>query len=357
MKLIAITPHAAGCEQSGQDLAGITLLWYWKKAVELQVIIQDAKIFDDDEVLELNDDSGDNNSELEEEERLTIEDLTNLDAEVIVVNLGEIIGETNERVRERERESDDSDSGIENNENNGNNDNNSGGDEWNPEEAASQVTFSNVSVVMTPKQMPELNYYRNLWWSRGEISLKAKWEEVTLPYVLVNDVSLDEYELRADKFNVHGTRADDSGKEADVSFRPMKARVPAPTGSNGKSEPWPNIIVEVAYTESVEHVFEKVKDYWLKNLSRAHDAIIVKIDPVPDDQTPSRMQFEFGTQDGADPPNQLNILQGTCLINISLNCLYHQVYTGVQVPQGILPDPIVLDFFYVRDEFLHTFRI
>jgi len=57
-----------------------------------------------------------------------------------------------------------------------------------------------------------------------------------------------------------------------------------------QSEPWPNIIVEIAYTESVDHVFGKVKDYWLKNLSRAHDAIAVKIDPVPNDQILSIMQ-------------------------------------------------------------------
>ncbi|CAG8614808.1 22705_t:CDS:2, partial [Cetraspora pellucida] len=154
-------------------------------------------------------------------------------------------------------------------------------------------------------------------------------------------VTLDEYECRTDKFNVHGlwewtnykvsvyelplephetcigaitkiinrscsavdftdasimnfgairTRADGSGKEADASFRPMKSGVPAQTGSDGKRKPWPNIIVEVAYSESINHVFEKVKDYWLKDLSRAHDVIVVKIDPISEDETPSRMR-------------------------------------------------------------------
>ncbi|CAG8758003.1 13077_t:CDS:2, partial [Gigaspora rosea] len=258
--------------------------------------------------------------------------------------------------------------------------------------------------------MPDCSYFRSLWWKEGNFHPEAKWEEATLPYVLAEGVTLDEYESHTDKFNIHGlwewtnykvlvyelplepheicigtivkefneccrdvnrtdasiinfgatrTRADNSGKEADASFRPMKPEVPALTGSDGKRKPWPNIIVEVAYTESINHVFEKVKDYWLKNLSRAHDAIVVKIDPVAEDVTPSRMQawhfcstdrrtrqgelqhrthFEFGTRDGAG--NLLDILQGTCLIKINLDCLYHQAHPDVQIPRTILPDPI-----------------
>ncbi|CAG8782344.1 30790_t:CDS:2, partial [Racocetra persica] len=224
--------------------------------------------------------------------------------------------------------------------------------------------------------MTDYNYFRNLWWKEGNIHPGAKWEEVTLPYVLAEGMTLDEYERRTDshtKFvlaqllsilidivvgtdasilNIGATRtrADSSGKEADASFHPMKQR----------NEPWPNIIVEVAYFESIDHVFEKVKNYWLKDLSRAHDAIVVKIDPVPEGETPSRMQkdkrgelhhrthFEFGTHDGAGNP--LNISRGICIIKINLDCLYHQIYPGIQVPRDILPDPIELDFSFVRDE-------
>ncbi|CAG8740616.1 24267_t:CDS:2 [Cetraspora pellucida] len=231
--------------------------------------------------------------------------------------------------------------------------------------------------------MPDFIYFRSLWWIEGNIHPEAKWEEATLPYVLAEGVALDEYEHRADSFNVHGLwewenfrvlvyelplkphevcigtiikyfnrhcsgvddtdasilnigatriRADNSGKEADASFRPMKQRVPESTGSDGMNEPWPNIIVEVAYSESIDHVFEKVKNYWLKDLSRAHDAIVVKVDPVPEGETPSRMQ-------------------------INLDCLYHQLYPGIQVPRDILPDPIELDFSFVRDEIFRAFRI
>ncbi|CAG8661866.1 14792_t:CDS:2 [Acaulospora morrowiae] len=77
------------------------------------------------------------------------------------------------------------------------------------------------------------------------------------------------------------TRADDSGKEGDASFRPEKPR----------GEPWPNIVTEVAYSESELHVLEKVKDFWLHNWSRCHEVIVVKIDKPPEeDQAPLRMQ-------------------------------------------------------------------
>ncbi|CAG8844364.1 25088_t:CDS:2, partial [Gigaspora margarita] len=283
-------------------------------------------------------------------------------------------------------------------------------------------SISNVSSVqssittvtddtVSKQKMPDYSYFRSLWWKEGNFHPEAKWEEATLPYVLAEGVTLDEYESHTDKFNVHGlwewtnykvelplppheicvgaivkefneccrevnrTRADSSGKEADASFRPMKPGVPAQTGSDGKRKPWPNIIVEVAYSESIDHVFEEVKDYWLKNLSRAHDAIVVKIDPTSEDETPSRMQawhfcstdrrtqggelqhrthFEFGTRDGTG--NLLNILQGTCLIKINLDCLYHQAHPDVQIPRTILPDPIVLDFFFIRNEILRAHR-
>ncbi|CAG8460058.1 15345_t:CDS:2, partial [Cetraspora pellucida] len=150
------------------------------------------------------------------------------------------------------------------------------------------------------------------------------------------------------------TCADRSGKEPDASYCPMKPKVPTPTRSDEKRKLWPNIIVEVTYTKSIKHVFKKVKDYWLKDLSRAHDTIVVKIDPISEDETPSHMRFEFGTHDGAGNP--LNILQGTCLIKINLDCLYHQAHPDVQIPRTILPDPIVLDFFFVRNEILRSYR-
>ncbi|CAI2200013.1 6864_t:CDS:2, partial [Funneliformis geosporum] len=134
------------------------------------------------------------------------------------------------------------------------------------------------------------------------------------------------------------------------------------------NRPWPSLVVEVAYSETLDHVEEALK-YWLSP-GRAHDCIIVKIDPVPQDQVPVRMRawhycisdrrtrriphrtmFEFGTQDGMGAP--LNIAQGQCIINISLSCLYHDFKQPdppappIQ-PQTLLPDPIPLDFYFVQ---------
>jgi len=49
--------------------------------------------------------------------------------------------------------------------------------------------------------------------------------------------------------------------------------------------------VEVAYTETLAHVEETLR-YWLSP-GRAHDCIIVKIDPVPQGQVPVRMRVKL----------------------------------------------------------------
>ena len=50
----------------------------------------------------------------------------------------------------------------------------------------------------------------------------------------------------------------------------------------------------MAYSESESHVLKKVKDFWLQNWSRAHDAIVVKIDKPPEEyQAPLRMQVSY----------------------------------------------------------------
>ncbi|CAG8826216.1 18513_t:CDS:2, partial [Racocetra persica] len=54
------------------------------------------------------------------------------------------------------------------------------------------------------QKMPDYSYLRSLWWKEGNFHPEAKWEEATLPYVLAEGVTLDEYERRTDKFNVHG---------------------------------------------------------------------------------------------------------------------------------------------------------
>ncbi|CAG8716757.1 14600_t:CDS:2, partial [Cetraspora pellucida] len=142
------------------------------------------------------------------------------------------------------------------------------------------------STDAVPKRMSDCNYYRNLWWEKGEFNEKAKWEEVTLPYVLAKGIAIDDYEERVEKFNIHrcwewldgvvliyelpsmphevcisaivkqinrqcgnadGTDAEIHGAgstKADASFRPKKPSVTAPNGSNGDNRPWPNLVVE-----------------------------------------------------------------------------------------------------------------
>ncbi|CAG8474197.1 6946_t:CDS:2 [Paraglomus brasilianum] len=166
-----------------------------------------------------------------------------------------------------------------------------------------------------------------------------------------------------DGFGGTRTRDINRGKEADASFRPMKPAITAPYGSDGHDCPWPNLVVEVAYSETLNHAKEALK-YWLSP-GRAHDCIIVKIDPVSQGQIPVRMRawhyciedrrtintiphrtmFEFGTQDGTGAP--LNISQGQCIINISLRCLYHDLMPPAQIPQT-LNDPIQLDFYFAQ---------
>ncbi|CAG8758351.1 2891_t:CDS:2 [Dentiscutata erythropus] len=277
----------------------------------------------------------------------------------------------------------------------------------------------NVSFIPeSPKRIPDCNYYRNLWWNKGEFNEQARWDEVTLPHVLATGVTPEDYEERVEKFNIRGcwewsnseviiyefpskphevclakvvkvitgacrnadntpaeilgfgatrTRDENRRKEADASFRPRKPAVTAPDGSDGISEPWPNLVVEVAYFETLGHVEETLK-YWL-DPDHAHDCIIVKIDPVPEGQMPARMRawhyckedrrtrntipyrtsFEFGTQDGTGAP--LNILQGQCIINISLRSLYHDLKPPTQIPLN-LNDPIQLDFYFIQQAFI-----
>lgn len=52
-------------------------------------------------------------------------------------------------------------------------------------------------------------------------------------------------------------------------------------------------MLEVAYSESEGDVLKKVQQFWLKNPSRVHDVIVVKIDYVAPGETPTRMQVSY----------------------------------------------------------------
>ncbi|RHZ59660.1 hypothetical protein Glove_362g3 [Diversispora epigaea] len=52
--------------------------------------------------------------------------------------------------------------------------------------------------------MPDYIYFRSLWWEEENIHPDTKWEEAILSYVLVEGVTIEEFELHTDMFNVHG---------------------------------------------------------------------------------------------------------------------------------------------------------
>ncbi|CAG8536722.1 10873_t:CDS:2 [Diversispora eburnea] len=191
---------------------------------------------------------------------------------------------------------------------------------------------SNQSTYVVHKPDGELTKLRRLWWEEGNIHPQANWEEAIFPYVLAEGITLEEYERRTDEFNVcamHicngtdanigslGARADNSGKKADACFSPSKPPVRLPNGSDGKKELWPNLIVEVAYSKSEQHVLNK---------------------------------FEFSTHDKDENPKSIQL--GQCVIQISLDCLYYDTFPRITIPRQLLPDPIVLDFLLIRNEFL-----
>ncbi|RIA94240.1 hypothetical protein C1645_578147 [Glomus cerebriforme] len=152
------------------------------------------------------------------------------------------------------------------------------------------------------------------------------------------------------------------------------------------SQPWPNIVVEVAYTQSEADVKNKVEQYWLQ-AGRAHDAIAIKIDEFIAPATrPSVMtawhycinnltpigalnptMYEFGTVSRGG--NQINLQPADqCVINIQTACLYHGVLPvnvmnpppppppqlPLPNPIAAVPNPIPIDLYHVQFAILNN---
>ncbi|CAG8504572.1 6545_t:CDS:2 [Dentiscutata erythropus] len=226
----------------------------------------------------------------------------------------------------------------------------------------------------SPERMPAYNYYRNMWWDKGEFNEKARWDENYEEHVeklasidagngrmIVGQIMVAFQNLEGTPAEIYSIGSTDTcdkncGKVTDALFHPIK---PA-------DRPWPNLVVEVAYIEPLDHVEETLK-YWLSP-DCAHDFIIVKIDPVPKGQAwyyciedrrtrntfPYRTSFEFGMQDGTGAP--LNILQDQCVINISLRCFYYNLKPPAQIPLNF-NDSIQLDFYFVHRAIILTYGI
>jgi len=267
---------------------------------------------------------------------------------------------------------------------------------------------------------PEEEKFRRLWWDQGNMHPKANWENAVLPYVLKTNVTAEEFIRRTDFFNVRGMWEWDDGtvrvyelpraphgtavgalkgrvvlatgavmgtndglidmdtttmvgrgllKESDGCFRPKgKPNVPSPTGCDGNNQPWPNLVFEVAFSETLDHLMAKVKDFWLAP-GRAHDVVAVKLEYVPgiptqmtawhfctntrdvnNDPVPLTVH-EFGTIDNQGNP--INLVLGQRVIDIPLACIYSGRLPGLQIPQ-VLPNPIRIDLFYVQDAVLSS---
>ncbi|CAG8546990.1 2838_t:CDS:2, partial [Gigaspora rosea] len=225
-------------------------------------------------------------------------------------------------------------------------------------------------ILSNDEGMPDYISHRNLWWDKGELSEKAKWNEKyerrtenfnihkcwewiegkviiyelpSMPHkVCIGAITSDIIEgcipvkrINAEIYSFGSTKTHDRNcrKEADVSFHPKK---PTVTASNRSDENVISILFIVAYTEPLDHV-KKALYYWLSP-GRVHDCIIVKINAVPQGQVPTRMRawyycvstgggtrntpslvtkFEFSTQNSTGVP--LNIVQDHCIINILLS--------------------------------------
>ncbi|GBB88040.1 hypothetical protein RclHR1_14590002 [Rhizophagus clarus] len=249
-------------------------------------------------------------------------------------------------------------------------------------------------------RISQLKKYRYYWWKTGNMHPKAKWEEADLPYELAKDVPFDTYVKQTDKYNIHGfwewengtvrvielpssfhetcisgivrqinrqlgavegtnadifnygattTKSRGSGKEADASFRPVSKPQVNRGGSDGNSQPWPNLVVEVAYSQEEAVVRNKIEDYWLR-AGRAHDAILIKIEPptapnvIPEFMTAKHycinnrtatgalqpIVYDFSTTD--DQGNPTNLQPGQRVINIQHACLYHGVPANILNP-------------------------
>ncbi|CAG8535034.1 11627_t:CDS:2, partial [Paraglomus brasilianum] len=276
------------------------------------------------------------------------------------------------------------------------------------------ATSQDTLETDTNEETVKLKKYRKYWWKTGKYHQKANWEEASLPYELAIDVSWEEYVEKTDKYNIHGwwewengvvrvielsSLFHESGVDAVVrqihratenvmrtnydiiglgtashvgspkkhaSFRPVaKPRVNR-GGSDGKNQPWPNLIVEFAYAETEAHIKDKLEKYWLMN-DRAHDAIVIKIEPITSVTTPpttpmymiawhycinnvtaigvlNPTMYEFGSVDCQGNP--INPQLGQNVINIRLECLYHGV-PNVVIPSLPLPNHIPIDLFDV----------
>nr|CAG8578660.1 4490_t:CDS:2 [Entrophospora candida] len=227
------------------------------------------------------------------------------------------------------------------------------------ETANSDAEISNDNATLL--QLSEskniiLTKFQELWWIQGNMHPSAKWEEAF-------DVDWEKYSERTDMFDVHGnwewidrkvyvyelplrpheicsscqsfTLLDNSnmlliieyikgtkvgaiGKEANGSYIPWGKPRANSNGCEGPDsyKPWPNLVIEIASSETEKHLLNAVKNYWLYP-GRAHDAIAV---------------------------------------NISTKCLFHGMPSDFHIPASI-SNPLIIDFYEILHDMEEELRI
>ncbi|CAG8484571.1 8492_t:CDS:10 [Diversispora eburnea] len=187
----------------------------------------------------------------------------------------------------------------------------------------------NDSIRVVYKPDDELTKLRRLWWKEGNIHPQAKWEEAMMKTNLISVVYGNESIIKPSFMNYHETFIGLITKLLNLCWSPVD---------------FTDARIRAAYA-----CFRPAKPPF-----RVHDAIIIKIYPLPDDEVPTRTQFEFGTHDQYGNPKIIQ--QGQCVISIFLDCLDRDTFPDITIPQQLLLDPISLDFLLIRDEFLRMYR-
>ncbi|CAG8619669.1 23419_t:CDS:2, partial [Gigaspora rosea] len=172
----------------------------------------------------------------------------------------------------------------------------------NSEDEAFKECIEAIESNLDSNIINKANDKEKKWWIDG--NYKAI-DEKRLPLRLVKNVTYREYEKKSEianaarcwefddgvviiyelpNYRVLGTGAatcQDSGrrsaKQPDTSFVPRLPK-PSPHPSDAQGNPWPTVVCEVARSQSLPHILQKVNSFWLAP-NRSEDVIVLKLWP------------------------------------------------------------------------------
>ncbi|CAG8516553.1 276_t:CDS:2, partial [Acaulospora colombiana] len=149
-------------------------------------------------------------------------------------------------------------------------------------------TFTAPSISNLSSENIKYVALQGLWeWENGSVlvtEIPSKFHEICVGTITVElGIALQALRKSPAGFLFYGattTTSGRSGKEADVSIRPKgKPQVPR-GGSDGRNEPWPSLVIEVAYAVTEAELKKKIETYRLAP-NRAHDAIGINFNYIP----------------------------------------------------------------------------